>query len=72
MLRTWWQTTCISRPLQRRARGGGAPARHAEDLHDLPGSRFTVTHRAWDGDICLMRWLFEAEIKGGLKLSFAV
>jgi steroid delta-isomerase len=40
-------------------------------LHDLPGHRFTVTHRAWDGDICLMRWLFEAETKGGLKLSFA-
>jgi hypothetical protein len=40
-------------------------------LHDLPGHRFAVTHRAWDGDICLMRWLFEAETKGGLKLSFA-
>jgi len=40
-------------------------------LHDLPGHRFVVTHRAWDGDTCLMRWLFEAETKGGLKLSFA-
>ena len=40
-------------------------------LHDLPGHRFVVTHRAWDGDTCLMRWLFEAKAKGGLKLSFA-
>jgi predicted ester cyclase len=40
-------------------------------LHDLPGHRFTVTHRAWDGDTCLMRWQFDAEARGGLKLSFA-
>jgi predicted ester cyclase len=40
-------------------------------LHDLPGHRFVVTHRAWDGDTCLMRWQFDAEAKGGLKLSFA-
>ena len=40
-------------------------------LHDLPGHRFTVTHRAWDGDTCLIRWQFDAETKGGLKLSFA-
>jgi hypothetical protein len=39
-------------------------------LHDLPGHRFVVTHRAWDGDTCLMRWQFDAEAKGGLKLSF--
>lgn len=40
-------------------------------LHDLPDLRFAVTHRAWDGDICLMRWQFDAVTRGGLKLSFA-
>lgn len=39
-------------------------------LHDLPGHRFAVTHRAWDGDVCLMRWQFDAATKGGLRLSF--
>lgn len=40
-------------------------------LEDLPGLRFAVTHRAWDGDLFLMRWQFDAVTKGGLRLSFA-
>lgn len=38
-------------------------------MHDLPQSRFAVTHRAWDGDLCLMGWTFEGRTKGGRQLS---
>jgi hypothetical protein len=38
-------------------------------MHDLPESRFTVTQRAWDGDLCLMSWTFAGRTKGGQHLS---
>ena len=38
-------------------------------LHDLPELNFVVTHRAWAGDLCLMRWDFDARTKGGSRFT---
>jgi len=60
------------RPQVRGVRGVGVLSRVLmKTMHDLPGLRFAVSHRALDGDICLIRWQFDAVTKGGLKLSFA-
>ena len=38
-------------------------------LDDLPELNFVVTHRAWAGDLCLMRWDFDARTKGGRRFT---
>lgn len=38
-------------------------------LDDLPELNFVVTHKAWMGDLCLMRWDFDARTKGGWPLA---
>lgn len=46
---------------------GIAPLRRilAKMLEDLHEPRFVVTHQAWSGDICFLRWDFTARSKSG-------
>jgi steroid delta-isomerase len=37
----------------------------AKMFADLAEPRFVVTHRAWDGDVCFLRWRFTARGKAG-------
>lgn len=39
----------------------------AKMFAELAAPRFVVTHRAWDGDVCFLRWRFEACGKSGGK-----
>jgi len=46
---------------------GIAPLRRilAKMFEDLSEPRFVVTHRAWSGEVCFLRWDFTARSKSG-------
>lgn len=46
---------------------GIAPMRRILEkmFDDLDAPRFQVTHRAWDGELCFLRWRFTARSKSG-------
>jgi hypothetical protein len=43
-------------------------AKMFEDLHE---PRFVVTHRAWSGEVCFLRWDFTARAKSGAAWKIA-